>query len=86
MLLFNDIKKVFFFLSIVFAFLLIIILFIFFSIALIPLFIIVFIFRRFLIKKIFEDRNSFKNNFYSKKEKKGYIDVEYKKEDEKDID
>ena len=84
MFFFKDIKNIIFILSSLIFILLLIVFFTFFSLALIPLLIIFFVFRKFLLKKIFfNQKSAWKKNHTFNTEK--YIDVEYKKDNEKEI-
>ena len=81
----KDIKKIIFVLISIVFILLVIVFFTLFSLALIPLLIIFFVFRKFLFKKIFfNQQNTWdkKNNPFKQET---FIDVEYKKENEKEI-
>ena len=81
---FKDIKKIIFILSSLVFILLLIVFFTFFSLALIPLLIIFFVFRKFFLKKIFLHQTSAWNKNHTFNDDK-FIDVEYKKENEKEI-
>ena len=85
MYIFYNIRKVFFIFIILLLVLSLIILFTFFSIALIPIIILIFLLRKYFLKKILFAKFNYNESENDFKKNKGYIDVDFKKEDEKEI-